>query len=98
MSVSLLASQRARKQLDAFCLQRSQPGSELRCRVEDDSLILQYNGQAVVRLQPDGNRWRIFWCRDDRQWSPWPHLPVCDDIRQVIDELEQAPLHVHWSS
>ena len=97
MSISLLALQRARKQLDAFCLQRSQPGSELCCQAEDGSLILLYRGQAVVRLQLDGNQWRVFWRRDDRQWVPWPHLPVCDDIRQVIEELEQAPLHVHWS-
>ncbi len=97
MSVSLLALQRARKQLDVFCAQRNRPGSELFCRVEDSSLILQYNGQSLVRLEPDGTQWRIFWRREDRSWAPWPHLPVCDDIQRVIDELEQAPLHVHWS-
>ena len=97
MSVSVLELQRARKQLDAFCAQRNSPGgSELTCRSEDDSLLLQHNGQPVVRLQLDGMQWRIFWCRDDGQWAPWPHLPVCDDIQRVIEELEQAPLHVHW--
>ena len=98
MSISLLALQRARKQLALFCAQRSAPGGAvLDCHVEDDSLILRQDGQARIRLQADGTRWRIFWCGDDAQWRAWPHLPVCDDIGRVIDELEQAPLHVHWS-
>jgi hypothetical protein len=96
MSVSILELQRARKRLDDFCVQRNSPGSELVCLPEDDSLFLQHNGQSLVRLQLDGARWHIFWQRDDGQWVPWPHLPVCADIQQVIEELEQAPLHVHW--
>ncbi len=98
MSVSVLALQRARKQLEAFCAARQAPGSELHCRLQDDSLILQQNGQSLVRLQLDGAEWKVFWFRDAVQWEPWPHLPVCDDIRQVIEALEQAPLHVHWKA
>lgn len=98
MSVSVLELQRARKQLDAFCAQRNGSGSELTCRPEGDSLLLQHNGQSLVRLQLDGTQWRIFWRRDDGQWAPWPHLPVSADIQRVIEELEQAPLHIHWGS
>jgi len=96
MSVSVLELQRARKLLDTFCAQRNSSGSELACRPEEDSLLLQLNGQSLVRLQLDGAQWRIFWSRDDGQWAPWPHLPACTDIKRVIEELEQAPLHVHW--
>lgn len=96
MSISVLALQRARKQLDAFCAQRSGAGNALVCQPEDGGLLLQYDGRALVRLQLEETQWRIFWRRDDGQWAPWPHLPVCDDIQQVIDELEQAPLHIHW--
>ena len=98
MSISVLALQRARKQLEVFCAQRQGSGSELRCQLQDDSLILQQNGQSLVRLQLDGAQWRVFWRRDEAQWEPWLHLPVCDDIQQVIEELEQAPLHVHWKA
>jgi len=97
MSVSILALQRARKQLDVFCMERNGPGSELLCRVEGNSLILQHNGQSLVRLQLDATQWRVFWRREDGQWEPWPHLPVCNELQHVIEELEQAPLHVHWS-
>ena len=96
MSLGILALQRARKQLEAFCRQHSVPGGELGCRCEDDSLFLQYEGRAVVRVQLSEARWHIFWQGADGQWLPWPHLPVCDDIQQVIEQLEQAPLHVHW--
>ncbi len=96
MSLSVLALQRARKQLDVFCRQHSSPGSELGCRPAGDSLLLHYRGQEVVKLQLNEARWHIFWHRDDGQWVPWPHLPVCDDIKQVIEQLDQAPLHVHW--
>ncbi len=96
MSISILAMQRARKQLNTFCVQRSGTGNELACLPEDDSLLLQYNGRALVKLQLEDAQWHIFWRRDDGQWAPWPHLPVCDDIQRVIEELEQAPLHVHW--
>lgn len=98
MSLGVLALQRARKQLEAFCRQHSVPGSELDCRCEADSLFLQYAGRAVVRLQLDESRWHVFWPDADGQWQPWPHLPVCDDIQQVIEQLEQAPLHVHWGN
>jgi len=96
MSISLLALQRARKQLEVFCHQRSCSGNELYCQTEDDSLILQHNGQSLVRLQFDGTQWHIFWRRDNKQWILWPHLPVCNTIQRAIEELEQAPLHIHW--
>jgi len=96
MSISVLALQRARKQLDAFCARRNGTGNELTCLPGDDGLLLQREGRALVKVQLDAAQWRIFWCRDDGQWAPWPHLPVCDDIQQVIEELEQAPLHIHW--
>jgi len=98
VSLGVLALQRARKQLEAFCAQRSGPTSVLTCRPEGgDSLLLQHNGRALVRMQLDGVQWRVFWHRDDAQWVAWPHLPVCDEFAQVIEELEQAPLHVHWT-
>ncbi|TCK17962.1 DUF3024 family protein [Thiogranum longum] len=96
MSLGVLALQRARKQLDAFCLQHSTPGGELSCQPVEDSLLLHCEGQAVVKIQLNETRWHIFWQRDDGQWIAWPHLPVCDDIQQVIEQLDQAPLHVHW--
>lgn len=98
MSVSVLALQRARKQLEAFCAARQGPGSKLHCQLQDDSLILQQNGQSLVRLRLDGTQWKVFWRRDDTQWEPWPHLPACHDIQRVIEELEQAPLHIHWKA
>ncbi|VAW77665.1 hypothetical protein MNBD_GAMMA15-1461 [hydrothermal vent metagenome] len=97
MNVSNLALQRAKRQLESFCVERSCPGDTLTCLLENDSLLLANNEQALVRLQLDGARWRIFWRRDKGQWEPWPHLPVCDDMQQVIEQLDQAPLHVHWS-
>ncbi len=97
MNVSNLALRRAKKQLDTFCLQQSTAGNELACLSDSDSLVLQCNRQVLVRIKLDGAQWHVFWLREDGQWTSWPHLPVCDDIQQVIEQLEQAPLHVHWS-
>lgn len=98
MNVSLLALRRARKQLDAFCAQRCRPGNELVCRTEGDSLVLQHNGQSQVRVQLNGAQWSLFWMREDGQWETWPLLPVCEEIQQVIEALQQAPLHIHWGA
>jgi len=97
MSVSNLDLQRAKKQLEAFCVERSSPDNTLSCLSDNESLLLKRNAQVLVRVQRDGTQWRIFWRRNKGQWVPWPHLPVCDDIQQVIEQLDQAPLHIHWA-
>ncbi|HHO69425.1 MAG TPA: DUF3024 domain-containing protein, partial [Gammaproteobacteria bacterium] len=40
--------------------------------------------------------WQLHWPRTGGDWQPWPHLPKYTDLQGIADELEQAPLHVHW--
>lgn len=80
---------------------------QLRCQQEGDSLLItevtrsdQSSGversRPLVKLDYRDNRWFLFWPQEGGGWQPWPHLPEAASVQAVIDELEQAPLHVHW--
>ena len=110
MSVSLLELKRARKLLESFCEQRSvSSGSnpQLSCQQEGDSFVIgeaagpdRLSGaecfRPLVKLDYRNDRWFLFWSREGGGWQPWPHLSEAASVQAVIDELEQAPLHVHW--
>jgi len=102
MSVSVLELKRARKLLQSFCERRSvSSGSnaQLSCQQEGDSLLLMEVGgreRPLVKLDYRDGRWFLFWSQKEAGWQPWPHLIEAESVQAVIDELEQAPLHVHW--
>ena len=111
MTVSVLELQRARRVLDEFCARRnallSGSAARLRCSQEGDRLLIGETAQlektndagrfrALVQLSYEDSRWHLFWTLQGGGWRPYPHLPQVDSIQAVVDELEQAPLHVHW--
>ena len=111
VSIDVLEVQRARKALQAFCARRNQSRSasqaRLVCKAEGSVIeVLETGGvepqgrpagaYALLRLCYERGVWRIYWWRDTCAWEPYPHLPETDSVSRVIDELEQAPLHVHW--
>jgi hypothetical protein len=111
VSSDVLEVQRARKALQAFCARRnsSRGDSQARlvCRAEANVVeILESEGigqpdgpagaRALLRFSYDRGVWRIYWWCDRGAWEPYPHLSEADSVLRVIDELEQAPLHVHW--
>jgi hypothetical protein len=111
-TVSVLELQRARRALDEFCARRNAllPGSatRLRCRQEGNRLLIEEKTRvgkandsggfaALVKLSYQDGRWYLFWPLEGGDWQPYPHLPRVDTIQAVVEELEQAPLHVHWA-
>ena len=110
MNVSVLELQRARRALDEFCARRnaiSGSATRLRCRQEGNRLLIgEKTGlgkasdsegfAALVQLSYEEGRWSLFWPLEGGDWRPYPHLPRVDTIQAVIEQLEQAPLHVHW--
>ena len=111
MSTDVLEVQRARKALQAFCERRnrSRSASQVRlvCRAEGNVVELletggldpqdgQGSAYALLRFSYDHGVWRVYWWRDQVGWELYPHLSETDSVFRVIDELEQAPLHVHW--
>jgi hypothetical protein len=50
----------------------------------------------LVRLAFNDGKWFLYWCGQGGDWTPYPHLPETDSVQRIIDELEQAPLHVYW--
>lgn len=103
MVVSLLELKRAQKQLSGFCERRNALTSDtnawLQCEREGTALTIVQCGigaRALVRLVYQGQGWDLFWPREDGTWDRYPHLEHAADIHTVIEELEQAPLHVHW--
>lgn len=112
MTVSVLELQRARKVLDEFCARRnallSGAAARLRCCREGDRLLIgetvqlekasdSGRFQALVQLNYEAGWWYLFWPQEGGDWRPYPHLPRVDTIQAVVEELEQAPLHVHWA-
>lgn len=112
MTVVSLLLLRAQKQLEAFCRQRNaQEGTVvdgLYCLQDSENTLIILrtrsqeqnsgagNRQVLLRLVLEGLQWRLYWPRENGQWEAYAQLPVATDINEVIKELEQAPLHVHW--
>jgi hypothetical protein len=103
MSLSMLEVQRARRTLEEFCARRNRTqGGEMACRLDgNDLLVVEMGGSAraarpVLRLSYRDGSWQVLWARENGGWEPYVHLPFSDSIQRVVDELEQAPLHVHW--
>ena len=94
-----LELRRAVRLLDGFCRQRNlQPGvTPLVYRRQGACLYLaETGGPDLLRLCLKGRGWQLHWPRAGGDWQPWPHLPEYTDLQGIADELEQAPLHVHW--
>lgn len=110
MSVSLIELQRARKLLESFCEQRSASSgssAKLNCQQQADSLLIGEVAMVddscgaecfrpLVKLAYRNEKWFLFWPKEGGGWQSWPHLPEAASVQAVMDELEQAPLHVHW--
>jgi hypothetical protein len=103
MTIAVLEQQRARKLLEDFCRQRnalSHVRAQWRLHHEENGFRLsRVEGDRVMdilRLRFAAGRWQLSVPTGDG-WEPYPPRPETTDIRCVIDELEQAPLHVHWS-
>ncbi|MCO6413971.1 MAG: DUF3024 domain-containing protein [Thiogranum sp.] len=111
MSIVSLELQRARQALERFCAMRNPAlqgsGRSLCCEQHGDGLILLESRQPedsmlspvrvpLVRMNYRDGNWSVYWRVAGDDWAPYPHLPVTDSVQHIVDELEQAPLHVHW--
>jgi hypothetical protein len=104
MWLGTLEVERARRALEAFCVRRNRvQNSGLACRRDgNDLVVLERSGAAaggvreLVRLSYREGAWRVYWPRGNGVWEPYAPLPLSEKIERVVDELEQAPLHVHW--
>ena len=99
MTVRVLELQRARKVLDEFCARRnallSGSAALLCCSQEGGRLLI---GETAPLEKTDvTGRWHLFWPLQGGAWRPYPHLPQVETIQAVVEEFEQAPLHVHWA-
>ncbi len=103
VTIVVFELQRARKHLEDFCQRRNalaNSGSNWCLRQEDSSAFLLSQAVAesateVLRLQFVAGRWLLS-VPAAGGWRPYPPRPEAEDIESVVDELEQAPLHVHW--
>ena len=99
-----LELQRARKLLTAFCDNRN-PGrsrhqGQLECVLEENDLlivqVLSDIRRPLVKCQYSEPVWNLFLSGGSQEWQVYPHLPEAASVQEIIRELEQAPLHVHW--
>jgi len=101
MTLSELELQRARKQLETCCRQRNAQGNDAArwCLSEAGGAfeIRECAGDsAVLRLCFQDGRWLLFVPAAEGGWRSYPPRPEAATIDAVINELEQAPLHIHW--
>lgn len=99
-----LELQRARKLLMAFCDDRN-PGrsraqGQLECVLEGDNLlivqVLSNIRRPLIKCQYSEPVWNLFLSAGSDKWQAYLHLPEAASVQDIIRELEQAPLHVHW--
>jgi hypothetical protein len=103
VTTSELEVQRARRCLADFCRRRNTlPGvGRWRLNERDDGLVVDElespdgRRSPVLRLRFEGGRWFLD-VPAAGGWRPYPPRPEASSIEVVVNELEQAPLHVHW--
>jgi hypothetical protein len=102
MTIAVLEIQRARKYLAAFCReQNSLSNSRPKWRLNHDSggFLLSQTGEGgvtdILRLHLASGRWLLL-VPAAGGWRPYPPRPEAEHIEAIIDELEQAPLYLHW--
>ena len=103
MTTSELEVQRARRYLADFCRRRNTlaGAGQWRLSEQDDALVvdeLESPGgrrSPVLRLRFERGRWFLE-VPAAGGWRPYPPRPEAPGIEVVVNELEQAPLHVHW--
>ena len=107
MPVVALEVQRAQRLLESFCNERnrgaSDSGPRLSCRRDGQTLVLlesrrrdRRDATPLLRLSLQRDAWLLSCADSSGRWSAYPHLPQPVSIRRIIEELQQAPLHVHW--
>jgi len=110
VNLSLLELQRARKQLQVYCDQRNRGTNFSTCwstREVDNCFLIARSGrfdnkgrvlpeQALLKLCYQDEVWQLFLPRAQGGWLPYPPRPEVKSFDQVLKELDQAPLHVHW--
>jgi hypothetical protein len=104
MTTSVLELQRARNQLATFCSRRnrlSRGVCEWRVSEDNGEFVIaevdmrNAHSSPLLRLHFANGRWLLA-VPAAGGWQPYPPRPEVAGIDAVIDELEQAPLHVHW--
>jgi hypothetical protein len=102
--------QRVRSYLRDYCEQRNQPGGDgLRWVLEEqnDCFVIRRAGfavagktgvreEAVLQLCYAAGCWALSMPRANGGWQPYPPCPQVGSLSRLLEELEQAPLHVHW--
>lgn len=110
VNLALLELQRARKQLHAYCEHRNRgtnSSTRWSTREVDQCFLITRSGkfdrkgrvlpeQALLKLCYRGEVWQLFLPRAQGDWMPYPPKPEMENFGQVLEELDQAPLHIHW--
>ncbi len=110
MNLKLLEMERARKQLRAYCDQRNRGirySSRWSVQETDQCFLIARSGrfdsrgralpeQVMLKLCYREAMWQLFLPQARGGWLPYPPKPEVEHLDQVIEELDQAPLHVHW--
>jgi len=104
MNSSILELHRARKRLETFCHQRNWSSRDASkwCLSQHDTEIMistytaEHGTTPVLRLCFEAGHWLLSMPAANGRWQAYSPRPQVDSIEALIEELEQAPLHVHW--
>lgn len=105
ISYNEIEFQRARGALEGYCC-------KLNVSRNTRSLLVESSPPCLLLSELDGNNgqphpqlkcclqegaWNVYYPGREGAWNVYANLPEVREFQQLIDELERAPLHVHWS-
>ena len=51
---------------------------------------------TVLKICYQDTGWQLFVPQAQGGWMPYAPRPEVEHFEQILEELDQAPLHIHW--
>ncbi|VAW73779.1 hypothetical protein MNBD_GAMMA13-521 [hydrothermal vent metagenome] len=96
--------------MQVYCDQRNRgtnPIARWSTREANDCFVISREGgfdkqgralpdMTVLKICYQEHNWQLFVPHAQGGWVPYAPKPQVEHLEQIFEELDQAPLHIHW--